>query len=439
MRRLIDTAQRPVSGQSGAVFRIAFGLIGAMVAVRYIGYGWVGELLVDPPRHFAYPGFSWVHPWPEPWMSIHVGVMGLAAIGVALGWRYRISLATFLLLFAYMELIDRTLYINHYYWIALTALVMLFLPLNRVWSLDARGKGWGSKIPSGAVWTLRFQVGFVYVFAGLAKINGDWLAHGEPLATWLGARTDLPLVGPLFSHPEIALALSWAGALFDLTIVGWMLWSKTRPFAYVIAVGFHLATWLLFPTIGVFPLVMTAGLLVFFQPDWPVHVLLRIPRAPTPRLTAPSFTPKSRFVGVVAVAACVYMAAMVVIPLRSFGTSDVLLSGDGYQFGWRVMLTEKAGTVDFVVTDPASGATWIVDEPKGLTPRQAGIMATDPALVRQAAAMVENDLTLDGYGDVEVRADSYIAFNGRPHQRFIDPTIDLTEPHDPRPLVVTAP
>lgn len=31
----------------------------------------------------------------------------------------------------------------------------------------------------------------------------------------------------------------------------------------------------------------------------------------------------------------------------------------------------------------------------------------------------------EGRGEVEVRADAFASFNGRPHQRMLDPTVDL--------------
>jgi hypothetical protein len=39
--------------------------------------------------------------------------------------------------------------------------------------------------------------------------------------------------------------------------------------AFVGVVVFHLATWLLFPSIGIFPLAMIVVTLIFFDPDWP--------------------------------------------------------------------------------------------------------------------------------------------------------------------------
>ena len=59
------------------------------------------------------------------------------------------------------------------------------------------------------------------------------------------------MVGPLLGEVWAAYAFSWAGAFFDLTIVGWLIWRRTRPMAYLVLVAFHLMTYLLFPQIGV--------------------------------------------------------------------------------------------------------------------------------------------------------------------------------------------
>ena len=176
-----------------------------------------------------------------------------------------------------MELIDRSLYLNHYYWVVLTASVMVFLPLNAAMSLDAR-RGrvrTPGRYPAWVIWMLRFQVGMVYVFAGLAKLNGDWLLRAEPLSTWLPARSEMWLIGPMLTLPVSAVVLSWAGAFFDLTIVGWLSWRPARPYAYVALVVFHTLTWLMFPSIGLFPLLMSLSALVFFDPAWPEHFLHR--------------------------------------------------------------------------------------------------------------------------------------------------------------------
>ena len=116
-----------------------------MAIIRFMAMGWVSELYIEPAHHFTYYGFGWVQPWPGWGMYLHFALMGLASLGVALGYRYRLSITAFFLLFTYVELIDRTTYLNHYYFVSLVSFLMIFLPLNRTASLDAR-RASGAKV-----------------------------------------------------------------------------------------------------------------------------------------------------------------------------------------------------------------------------------------------------------------------------------------------------
>jgi hypothetical protein len=417
----------PVSGASGAVFRIGFGVVGMVLVARFFARGWIDSLLVDPVYHFPYPGFEWVRAWPAPWMHLHFLVIGLAAGGIALGYRYRLSAAVFAISLGYVELIDRSLYLNHYYWVVITGALIVFLPLSSAWSVDARAGRAPSVYPAWVVWALRFQVGMVYFFAGLAKVNADWLLRAEPLSTWLPARSELWLVGPLLTLPAAAYAMSWAGAFFDLTIVGWLAWRRTRPVAYIVVVAFHAVTWVLFPSIGLFPLLMSLSALVFFEPDWPERFL-----PPASEASVGGSTPKGGGgLSPVRIAlGAVYVLLMIALPLRHYvAPGDVKWTGEGYLGSWQVMLSEKSGSATFIVTDPSTGDTWAVPSPDYLTERQQMVMATDPVMIRQTAALIATDLG----GAVEVAADVRLSFNGRPSSPFTDPQLVVsgTPPSDP--------
>ena len=166
--------------------------------------------------------------------------LGLA---IAVGYRTRLAAAAFLVVFVYCELIDAALYLNHYWYVTLALALVVVLPLSRTWSLDARAGRVRSSpwVPAAVVWMLRAQLAVVYLMAGLGKLNHDWLGRGEPMGTWLAARTDLPVVGPWLDDPWVGHVTSWAGVAFDLTIVGWLLWPRSRPFAYAAVVAFHVA------------------------------------------------------------------------------------------------------------------------------------------------------------------------------------------------------
>ena len=419
-------AAEPVPASSLAAFRIAFGLLALVGAVRFLAKGWVGRLYLEPAHHLTYPGFDWVRPLPGPLAYAHVAALAILGLAIAVGYRHRIAAALFFLAFTYAELIDASLYLNHYWFISLVALLLVFLPADRRWSLDARAgrvasPGW---VPRGAIWVVRTQLGVVYVFAGLAKLNGDWLREGLPLALWLPNHADAPLVGPLLGLFSVALAASWVGALFDLTIVGWLSWSRTRPSAYAVVVVFHGITAMLFP-IGMFPWIMIASTLIFFDEDWPDRVLRRLGR-PSLVATRPSDVGRGIASRLVVAAALVALVIQIAVPLRHLAyPGNVRFTEEGYYLSWRVMLTEKAGVVDFDVTDPASGQRWRVGPDIVLETWQVQQAAIRPDLLQATAHLVADDFARRGVPDVEVRADAWVSFNGRAPQRLVDPDVDL--------------
>lgn len=67
--------------------------------------------------------------------------------------------------------------------------MFIFLPANCWWSVDAwmNPKIKKETIPYWPIWLLRTFMGIVYFYAGVAKMNVDWL-HGEPLLHWLPKR-----------------------------------------------------------------------------------------------------------------------------------------------------------------------------------------------------------------------------------------------------------
>jgi len=426
--RVILVGSHPVSAASVAAFRVLFGLLGLAAVCRFASKGWIDELYVQPAHHFTYSGLWWVQPWPAWGMYVHFALLGLASLGVALGYRYRLSIIAFFLLFTYVELIDKTTYLNHYYWVSLTSLLMVFLPLHRTASVDA----WmnpalrSETVARWVVWVLRAQVGVVYLFGGIAKLNPDWLLHAQPLRIWLYNNGDLLLVGPLLREAWVAYAVSWTGAVFDLTIVGWLLWSRSRPVAYVVLVVFHVMTWLLFP-IGMFPWLMIFGATVFFPPEWPGRVIAKLRRRPAPdvvqarpHVPGPSWASRAWLVGLL-----LFALVQVVMPLRHWAyPGNVRWNEDGYRFSWRIMLTEKTGLVRFRVTDSETEEQWVEYPERYLTPLQYERMAYQPDMILATAHIIAREANSRGLR-VEVRADAFVTMNGRPAARFIDPDVDL--------------
>ena len=103
---------------------------------------------------------------------------------------------------------------------------------------------------------------------------------------------------------------------------------------------------------------------------------------------------------------------------------NVRWNEDGYRFSWRVMLTEKTGHVQYRVTGVDTGQEWLAHPEDYLTPLQTERMAYQPDMILALAHIIAEDASERGQ-EVEVRADSFVAFNGRPAARFVDPDVDL--------------
>ncbi len=428
--RIVAGGARRVSGESLAFLRIAFGAIGLLSALRLFANGWVSSLLTDPANHLRYPGLGWV-PVPPGWIvHVLVAAVALASLGVLLGLFHRWSVAVFLVSFTWVELIEATLYLNHYWFMTLVGATLLVVPASARWSLDSRRRG-QSDVPAAAVWVLRFQVGAVYAFAGLAKLHGDWL-DGLPLSLWLPSRADLWLLGDVLEWRSTAVVASWAGAVFDCTVVGFLLWRRTRLAAWCVLVVFHLATWILFPVIGVFPFLMIPMATIMFEPDWPSRLAGRFaqqscrPEQAAASVPTPSSAQSPARTRLLAGVALLWVALQLALPLRHhLYPGDHRWTGEGLRFGWNVMLVEKAGDVTFVVTDPRTGETWHDEATSLYTPAQLRVMRTDPEMIRQAATEVARANGATPEAPLEVRARAVVSLNGRPPAVLVDPEVDL--------------
>lgn len=186
-----------------SAFRALFGCTMAISMWRFIDNGWIDEFFLKPRVHFKYWGFAWVEPLTPPAFHLAVAVFFGAAIFTAAGLFFRVSALVLFVGITYLQLIDVTTYLNHYYLASLLAFLLVLSPAGRFLSLDTLllKRRSASSIPATWLYLLRFQVGVVYTFAGIAKATSDWLVHAEPLRIWLSSRTGYPVLGPSLSRP----------------------------------------------------------------------------------------------------------------------------------------------------------------------------------------------------------------------------------------------
>tara|TARA_B100000767_G_C19778281_1_gene544131 strand:+ start:3532 stop:4908 length:1377 start_codon:yes stop_codon:yes gene_type:complete len=421
-----------------AVFRILFGSLMLFTLIRFWANGWIQSLYIEPEFHFKYYGFSWITDFGNYTYLLYV-VCIIAAIGIILGYRYRLSISLFFIIFTYTELIDKTTYLNHYYFTSCISFLLCFLPAAHYFSVDALKKGTTIKaIPSWMIDGIKLFLCIVYFYAGIAKINSDWLIEAQPLSIWLTSKYDIPLIGELLKFKWIHFTASWTGMIYDVFIPFFLLYPKTRRIAFLFVLLFHIMTKIFFPSIGMFPIIMIFGATIFFDVKWHKNFLQYISNLVVKfsqkfdflkfqliikKIIVP-FQPKSYVLPIF----LIFFVIQLFLPFRYFAyPGELFWNEQGYRFSWRVMLMEKKGYTTFKIKDSVSQKKFYVNNTDFLTPFQERQMSFQPDFILEYAHYLADHFENQGHQNIQIFADSFVALNGRPSQRFIDASTDLSK------------
>ena len=404
--------------------RILFAALCLFSSIRFLLKGWVNELLISPKFHFHYFGFEWVN-LPENPVYVYAlfGLMILSSVLILTGRLYHLASSAYFLLFTYFELIDKTYYLNHYYAISLLALAMVFIPANKALVFGKIKQV--SPVSNFYVIVLRVLVGVISFYAGIATLNSDWLFSAPPLSIWLNAYYHLPVIGPLLASDVSAFVMSYAGMFFDVFVVFFLLMNRTRRWAYLFVILFHLTTSLLFP-IGVFPYVMMVLALVFFPSDiWQRRAtqLFKINSIEKLNFNDSKFALRKSVLFVL-------LFFHLIFPFRYLLYSGNLFWHEqGFRFSWRVMLMEKNGYTELKVVDD-KGQNYAVSNAEWLTPLQEKMMTTQPDFILEYAKILKKQYSKNGINVTECYAESYVSLNGRMPFRMIQNNVNLLAQKD---------
>jgi hypothetical protein len=409
-----------------ATFRIFFGLMMLFSLIRFWSNGWIETLYIDPNFHFKYFGFSWVSDWGSYTYLLFI-ICGLSTIFITLGLFYRYAIAFFFLSFTYIELIDKTTYLNHYYFISVLALLLLFIPANATFSIDSKiFKNIKAKVYNYHILSIKGLIFIIYFCAGLAKINSDWLLNAQPLSIWLPSKYDLPILGGFFFEQSwVHYLMSWGGMIYDISIPFLLIQKKTRWPAFVLVIIFHFLTAVLFP-IGMFPYIMIVSCLIFFSTEFHEKILLFFKTDLDFKQNKPSdfhYFSKFEFIAI-----SLLLLFQIIFPFRHYVyPGELFWHEQGYRFSWRVMLMEKKGYTQFKIVDSLSKSSFYVKNEDFLTNYQEKQMSFQPDFILEFAHHLGEYYSQKGYENIQVFADSHVALNGRRNQRFIDPNKNLLE------------
>lgn len=414
-----------------AVLRIAFGSIMLISIIRFILKGWISAYYIKPVFHFTFYGFDWVKPLGEIGMYAVFAVLAVTAVMVMLGLFYRVAIIIFFLCFTYVELIDKTTYLNHYYFISVMAFLMIWVPANRYFSVDTRlnPKMSVSHVPGWTITIFKLQLLLVYFFAGVSKLNYDWLITAMPLKIWLPANSHLPIVGGLLTYQWVAYAFSWFGALFDLFIGFMLINARTRRLAYILVIIFHVSTGWFFK-IGMFPYIMIFVTIIFFSEGTHIRIInfLKgiLPKSNSNLIPKHSYHISLFKVKFIYGLLALHFIIQLVMPFRFILYPGKLYwTEEGYRFSWRVMLMEKGGTAFFHVKDPKTGRQSEILNSQYLTRFQEDMMSTQPDMILQYAHFLAKEYQKQGIQNPIITTQSYVTLNGSGSRLYIDSTVNL--------------
>lgn len=422
---------KPISASVLSTYRLFFGILMLVSIGRFFYYGWIESLYIKPQFFFSYYGFSWVRPLGYYTYALFIST-AIFAFLILIGKWYRYAMIGFFLTFTYIELMDKTNYLNHYYFISILSFLLIFLPMNASFSADARRHPAIRKefVPIWTVNAIKLLVAIVYFYAGLCKLNSDWLLEAMPLKLWLSSKFHLPIIGALLDLSSTAYIFAWAGALYDLCIP-FLLWNKkTCPWAFLSVVTFHTLTWILFP-IGIFPFVMMFGASIYFSESWHKKFWQKLSSIlqlnPNEYNNAQIYHYPKTYRKIIYTILILFFTIQILFPWRYLCyPGELFWTEEGFRFSWRVMLMEKTGTAEFRVYNPETKEYYIVENSDFLTPTQEKQMAFQPDFILQYAHYLKDYYqNKKGIKNVKIFARIYVALNGRNSKLYINPNIDL--------------
>ncbi|MCW7472864.1 vitamin K-dependent gamma-carboxylase [Leptospira levettii] len=426
---VIKYLNQPVSSLSLHFFRFGYGLATTIIIIRYFYFGWIHTYLIQPTFFFKHFGWGWVPNLPPTFTYLLFIILLLSSIGILFGYFVRTNLLVFTIGFTWFHFSDATIYLNHYYLVSILGFLLWLSPISKYDTPIFGIQNWiQTPMPITKLWVyaFRLQIGLVYFFGGIAKLQPDWMWEALPLKLWLyQSEGKLPWLDPILGLPVTAYVFSWIGILFDLSIPFLLAFSRYRLVTWSVVLLFHTFTSFLFP-IGVFPIVMSLSSLIFFPPNWPKQIwngiLNQNDRQVQLENKLDEISSNSRLF-ITEWILVVFLLFQVLIPFRHiFYPGQVIWTEEGIKFSWQVMVADKVGEALFF----AQGKT--IDPRNELTEYQYRMMVIQPEHIIQYAKHIQSKLALEtGQRDIPVYVQSNVSLNGKQAKPLFAPNLDITK------------
>lgn len=415
---MLKKALAPIDNAPLVLFRIIFGFLFVCESFGAIATGWVKSNLVDVQMSFSHIYMDWLQPLPGVGMYIYFVFMGLVSIAVMLGYRYRWSMVLLTLLWSGVYYMQKTSYNNHYYLMVVICIYMCFLPAHKYASLDVKQSRVKEELamPTYCSWILITQIALVYIYGTVAKFYPDWL--DGTFVKLMYSSIDAPeFFKEIFTEPWFYVGISYLGILYDGLIIPLLLWKRTRTWAVIASLVFHLFNSITLQ-IGVFPYFALSFALFFYDPEFIREKFLK----KKPKMNAEQYSFSIPTWKVVFWS--VFMLFQLFLPLRHhIIDGDVLWTDEGHRLSWRMMLRSRSGYTYFNVVEKESGKKSQYPLEDKLSSKQRARLTTAD-MIWQMAQIIKKEYADKGL-DVAVYADSWVSINGREYSMFIDDSVDL--------------
>ena len=404
------------------VFRIFFGFLIACESFGAILTGWVYRNLVSPKITFNFIGLDFLQSIRQGnTMYFYFAIMGILGLFIMLGFKYKIAISLYTLLWAGAYFMQKTAYNNHYYLLLIISFLMVFFPANKSHSLDVK-YGFVKKentMPPWVVFTLIFQITIVYFFAALAKFYPDWL-NGTFTKNLLVSSTTNLFFLKLFSQKWFYLFIAYAGIAFDLLIIPLLFCKKTRTFALIASLIFHIFNAITLE-IGIFPFFALTFALFFYDPLSIRKLFLRKSNLVKIDTSYNNLFNKKIFVFLI----IPFLVVQLLLPIRHhFIKGDVLLTEEGHRLSWRMMLRQKKGYLTLSIVDNNTKKKWNYNFHEKLHSNQVEGLSTKPDFIWQFCQIIKKEFKND---NISIYANCSVSINDKPYQPLIDPNEDLAK------------
>ncbi len=417
--RLNQYLFKQVDNSALVLFRICFGCLLAVEAFGSIATGMVRRQFIEPDFTFTFIGFEFLQPLPGDGMYILYSIMGVAGLMVMVGHRYRMAMIFYAITWTYVYLLQKSSYNNHCYLLMLLNYIMIFLPAHRSASVDAiRVPGLRKEHMSRLIYVFIIAlIWIVYAYASVAKFYPDWLDGSFPryLMSIRGKSWNL------LQEPWTHEAIKYFGLFFDLLIVPFLLWKRTRWLAVAASVFFHIFNSIVFK-IGIFPYLALSFLIFFFSVE-KIHQWFLWKKDFYSKDEV--IVPKNRnwILGV----SGVFLLIMFLLPLRHWTIKDdVFWTEEGHRLSWRMMLRSRNGRATYTTLDKNTGKRSIVNLKDHVSRKQIGAVQSKPDFMWQFAQRLKKEAAAEGK-DIAVFIDAKVGINGRRPSQFTDPEIDIAD------------